>query len=189
MQINSIFAVFTIHLCFPEHTRTHKHFLSHTNTHTQTHMYTQTHTHTSSRTRAYSAPEPNDFTYNEIQTGCYSGGWQLALQITEHFPSIVHFLPSPFLRYFSLCLLLMTCVSYAIKSIWNCPPLTFSSLSLKHTFVSLSVCVSPLSFSPSQLLSQLATSVRYGISQKCEVCQSQKQREERRARLNRSLAQ
>lgn len=82
---------------------------------------------------------------SRIQTGCCSGGWQLASQITDHFPSIVHFLPSPCWLSRSL---LMNSVTYAINIyiISTITPLAQFSSQLSHTelfFVSPSVFQPP----------------------------------------------
>lgn len=83
---------------------------------------------------------------SRIQTGCCSGGWQLASQITDHFPSIVHFLPSPCWLSLSRSLL-MNSGTYAINIyiISTITPLAPFSSQLSHTQLFLSVL---LSFSP-----------------------------------------
>lgn len=112
-----------------------------------------TNSQASSHTCEHSTPKPNEFTYNEIQTDSCSEGWQLTLQITDHFPSIVHFLPSPHWRFLSL--FTANSDSCAMNSIWNKspPPSLFSSLLYIYTHLFLSLSPSHLflylSFPPS----------------------------------------
>lgn len=147
-----------------------------------THLSTHKHTHSC----AVCSALMNLSKMRPRQAVC-SGGWQPPLQITDHFPSIVHFLPSSCWLSFSLCVFtanerLLLCY----KQHPNTPSPPFSPLPFLHTcrhlFIFLYLSLTSFSFSryhirPLLCCTQGARRVRCAVKRDWEYVSVQREGE------------